>query len=82
MSNSSDERGRGPGQVTRRGVLSVAATLTLARARFAAAQQPRSLPRDVLAYIGTYTPNGEGIYLCSMNPDYGRAEVAKNVQGH
>ena len=34
----------------------------------------------MLAYIGTYTPNGEGIYLCGMHPDTGALRLLKTFK--
>jgi 6-phosphogluconolactonase (cycloisomerase 2 family) len=61
-------------------MLAVAAGLALARARPSAAQQRRSVRGELFAYIGTYTPNGEGIYLCSMNPDTGALTLRKTFK--
>ena len=59
--------GKISGVISRRGLIRGAAALT-------AAQSARSSagPKDgFLAYVGCYTPNGEGIYLFRMNPSTG-----------
>ncbi len=80
MSNDNHQNGPGSGQITRRGLLAVATTLIFARGQPSAAQQTRSVGGDVLAYIGTYTPNGEGIYLCSMNRATGALKLQKTFK--
>ena len=51
------------GLISRRGILKSAATLAAASSTLVRGQDGA-----ILAYIGCYTPNGEGIYLFSMNP--------------
>ena len=71
MNNGDETSGNGRDKVTRRGLVATGAALGAAMLLPAAAQQRRPAPREILAYIGTYTPNGEGIYLCAMNPASG-----------
>src|SRR5262249_37893486 len=62
-SNNVQHRRDTLGLVSRRGLLRNAAALAVAGSALAPAQNGAAL-----AYIGCYTPNGEGIYLFSMNP--------------
>ncbi|HZT29873.1 MAG TPA: lactonase family protein [Bryobacteraceae bacterium] len=63
---------------SRRDLLKGAAALAFGRlARPAFAQQAGS----VLAYIGTYTPNGLGIHILSVNPADGSLTMVKAVTG-
>lgn len=66
--------------VSRRNILK-SATLVAAGSAAALAQKedddnpPSRAP--ILAYVGTYTPNGQGIYLFSMNPATGKLTQIK-----
>src|SRR5260370_5424301 len=62
-SNDVQHRRDTVGLVSRRGLLRGAAALAAAGSAVAPAQNGAAL-----AYIGCYTPNGQGIYLFSMNP--------------
>jgi 6-phosphogluconolactonase len=62
-SNDVQHRRDTVGLVSRRGLLRGAAALAAAGSAVAPAQNGTAL-----AYIGCYTPNGQGIYLFSMNP--------------
>ncbi len=62
------QRKRDPrGAVSRRGLLKGAAALAAARFAPALAREDRPEDGTILAYVGTYTPNGQGIYLFSLN---------------
>ncbi|HYM12873.1 MAG TPA: lactonase family protein [Bryobacterales bacterium] len=53
--------------VSRRGLLKGMVALAAARPRLA----PAAPSGPILAYVGAYTPNGQGIYLFSMDPATG-----------
>jgi 6-phosphogluconolactonase (cycloisomerase 2 family) len=63
--------------VSRRGVMAGATALAMAASAAEAATRQRAGAGKVLAYVGTYTPNGEGIYLFEMNPADGRLSRRK-----
>src|SRR5690242_10024112 len=83
------------GGVTRRDILAGAAALAASQAGSALAQQaarPGSQPAahpgsrqagggGVLAWVGTYTPNGEGIHLFRMEPATGALTPVKAFGG-
>jgi 6-phosphogluconolactonase (cycloisomerase 2 family) len=78
MQSSDRQRREGPsGGVSRRIVLAGAAALAAAGsvAALARAEEEeddhRRRPGEVLAYVGTYTPHGEGIYLFRVNTSTG-----------
>jgi 6-phosphogluconolactonase len=64
-------------RITRRSVIAASGALAVARAWPSAAEQARPASREMLAYVGTYTPNGEGIYLCNVNLQTGALSVRK-----
>lgn len=59
--------------LSRRGFLKGAAALTATYSPLTSASALGAVfaQRRVLAYVGTYTPNGEGIHLFEMNPETG-----------
>ena len=67
------------GGVTRRALLKGAATLVTAGAMTRSTQ---ACTGPILAYVGTYLSNGQGIYLFSMDPLTGaltQIKVAANI---
>src|ERR1051326_1943763 len=65
---------------SRRDLLKGAAALTAAASVPAFSQQPTGAPAGtVWLYIGTYTGNGKGIYLCSLNLSTGELSVVRLV---
>ncbi len=69
--------------VSRRGFLAGAAAWAAVPKVPVLAQQPIESPLpalargSIVAYIGTYTPNGQGIYLYSVNPSNGALTLLK-----
>src|SRR6185437_14493857 len=71
QSNDTQESRRAFGSISRRVVLAGAAVLAAGQAVPALAQvegdNDRPRQGKVLAYVGTYTPNGQGIYLFQVD---------------
>lgn len=74
--------------ISRRGLLKGAAALATARSIPARAQPGEHEDRGgsgqggtILAYVGCYTPNGQGIYLFQVNPKTGALTQIKVFQG-
>jgi 6-phosphogluconolactonase len=66
--------------VSRRGLLKSAALLGVAGPASAASkvEDDDDAPHaPILTYVGTYTPNGQGIYLYSMDPSTGKLTLVK-----
>jgi 6-phosphogluconolactonase len=64
--------------VSRRSLLKSASLVAAAASGPARADDDDDRPRPpILAYVGAYTPNGQGIYLFSMNPSNGRLTQIK-----
>jgi 6-phosphogluconolactonase len=57
--------------VSRRNLLKSAALLAAAKSASLHADDDDHPRAPILAYVGTYTPNGQGIYLFSLNPSTG-----------
>ncbi|MBO0722220.1 MAG: beta-propeller fold lactonase family protein, partial [Blastocatellia bacterium] len=67
--------------VSRRGFLKSATAVAAAAALPALAQHSGSKEERILAYVGCYTPNGQGIHLFDMNPASGKLTQIKVFQG-
>src|SRR5260370_2293517 len=68
--------------VSRRNLLKSAALLAAAKSGTLHADDDDKPHAPILAYVGAYTPNGQGIYLFSMNPSTGvltQVKVAAQV---
>jgi 6-phosphogluconolactonase len=73
------------GAISRRGFLKGAAAIAAAGSAPALAQRDpdednAGSGQTILAYVGTYTPNGQGIYLFSVNPYTGALKQIKVFQ--
>jgi 6-phosphogluconolactonase len=72
------QRPRSPFAVSRRSLLKGAAALAAARtAAPLLADDDEHSGAPILAYVGAYTPNGQGIYLFSMNRSSGKLTQIK-----
>ena len=67
-----------PDHISRRNFLQASAVLAIntAASQWASAL-PQPKPGAILAYVGTYTPNGQGIYLFQLNPSSGALTPVK-----
>jgi 6-phosphogluconolactonase len=76
-----------PGAVTRRGFIKGAAAIAAAGSLTTLAQRDPgahlvgSKQDRTFAYVGCYTPNGQGIYLFELNPANGKLTQIKVFQG-
>src|SRR5262245_29731121 len=85
MSSEANNHDRGPGPLSRRLLLAGAAAAAAISALPASAENDDQNDDDdrgrgdriTLAYVGTYTPNGQGIHLLRVNPATGALSPVK-----
>src|SRR5258706_11945589 len=77
MQRTDTQRSRDSLAVSRRNLLKSATILAAARAVPLVAEDDGHPHAPILAYVGSYTPNGQGIYLFSLNPSTGTLTQVK-----
>jgi len=77
MERNDRQRSRDSLAVSRRSLLKSATILAAAQAVPLVAEDDDHPRTPILAYVGSYTPNGQGIYLFSLNPSTGTLTQVK-----